>query len=315
MKKAKIVVSHLPPHHLDDFLAVAFYLTKVNPKAEVQFIHPQADELLEMRRDPSVTLIDVGGDYNPKLNNFDHHQNSTLPCSLVLLTKDVMLVGFESIPFVQFIDTMDRQGFRTASEQFGVQPSRELDDKRKEILLVDVSKPENAEAVTTLFFTAVAKNLSYDRFLNFLHEGLDDRGLLDEPRRILEEQERQYLKKLNKTHVYGVSGLKVMYSTESLAPYHSRVFTDHQVDVIIERNSMNPSHTSVIKNTRSSRTAGLDLSRLFSEYPKVFLHATGFLAVLDAEVSEVEPEKVITVLLASSSSNGTLPDGLDIRPS
>ena len=35
--------------------------------------------------DPTVFVFDTGGSFNPKKNNFDHHQNKTLPAACLLM--------------------------------------------------------------------------------------------------------------------------------------------------------------------------------------------------------------------------------------
>jgi hypothetical protein len=41
----------------------------------------------------------------------------------------------------------------------------------------------------------------------------------------------------------------------------------------------------------------MDLSRVFEEYSRVFLHPNGFLAVLEVPFEEVDKEKILKILL------------------
>lgn len=119
---AKKIVSHLPPRHMDDTLAI-LYLKARYPEAEIEFVHPQQDEekLKEYREDPEVILVDVGGDYEPAKGNFDHHQDLNLPSSikLVLQGKEENL-SENAKRFIQIVDEIDRKGFPNVSGKYNL---------------------------------------------------------------------------------------------------------------------------------------------------------------------------------------------------
>jgi len=291
------IVSHLPPRHLDDFLAITI-VRKVYPSAELKFVHPQSPEIASLRSDGNSILIDVGEDYNPELNNFDHHHDKDLPCSLILVAEN-LLSGKEkdlilSHPAVKVIDFIDRFGLQKAIATLGIKPSEEIDEKRKTILLLDLEKHE----IFSFFVDALLNTGDYDSFVSWLYDRLDEAGLLSEPKSRLEEEEKKFNRILSEAITITVKGVRVLYSKESFAPEHYKVFSLTKADLLIEKNKMEPRHTSVIKNSASPLYEKIDLSRLSLLYEKVFLHRTGFMIVLNVPVEEVDVVKVLEVLFS-----------------
>lgn len=63
------VVVHDGPYHADDVFCVAM-LRVIDPGIKVKRTRASARFL----EDPTILVADVGGDYNPLMRNFDHHQ-------------------------------------------------------------------------------------------------------------------------------------------------------------------------------------------------------------------------------------------------
>jgi len=289
------IVTHLPPRHLDDFFAVTI-ARKVYPLAEIKFVHPQSPEIAVWKRDKNFILIDVGEDYNPELNNFDHHQKKNFPCSLILVATH-FLSGKEKYlllnhPAIKAIDYIDNFGFKTASAVFGIKPDEEVDRKRKTILLVDLKKHD----VFSFFIDALHRTSDYDSFISYLYDCLDEAGLLDEPKHLLEEEEKRFSEAFSKAIIITFNGIRILYSRESLAPEYYRVFSSTKADILIEKNRMNPGHTSVVKNSDSPFYDKVNLDRLSLLYRKVFTHKTGFMTVLDVPVEEIDLYDVLNTL-------------------
>jgi hypothetical protein len=129
---------------------------------------------------------------------------------------------------------------------------------------------------------------------------LESKGLLDEPRKKLQEEELRFLDKVNKAVFMDYKGVRVCLSDESFAPYHYRLFHEYNVDLLIERNSMERGHTSVIKNTSSLVADIIDVSKVFGAYPKVFIHKGGFIAVVGVPFEEVDKELVLELVVEKS---------------
>ena len=294
----KKIVSHLAPRHFDDFLAIAFLKTKY-PQAGVELVHPQRVPV-EYLDSPDICLVDIGGKFDPLMKNYDHHQRLSLRASFVLVLihefdDKVLVKKIVESEAARFIDLTDRYGVKRASEVVGVPLDVEEDRMRKEILLIDLAKW--GEVVGKI---AIETFLIYDRYSSWLrsfYQRLDEKGLLDEPRAILAREEALFQEKLAKAQVIKRNNLKILVSSESLAPNHFRLFNETGADLIIERNSMNKQHTSVIKNTASFKTKNIDLSKVFSIYPKIFIHPNGFIAVVDCPFERIDIEKVLKTLL------------------
>lgn len=302
------IVTHNPPRHTDDFLSIALLRQKY-PEAQLEYVHPQSvpEDYLA---DPEVVVVDVGGLYDEEKRNYDHHHDREIPCSLVLVLKHEFPEIYEKVkdhPAVQYIDLADRFGGREAGQRLGVPFDRDVEEKRKVIMMVDLENDAYVKEISEGFLKAIESTSDYNAFLKALYEDLDRKGVLEEPKRKIEEELRKFREKVEKAEIKEINGLKVVYSRESFAPYHSKVFTELGADVIIERNSMNGNHTSIIKNTSSPKTANLDLSKVFSAYPKIFIHQTGFIAVVDRSVEDVDPEEVMGLLFAPEEEEEPAP--------
>ena len=292
------VISHKPPRHFDDFLALVFLKSKY-PNAEIEFIAPQDPVLKKYKNDKDTILVDVGGDYNPEMKNYDHHHNAELPCSFVLVIENEFPQEKEILnhPAVKFIDLSDRYGARKASEELGVPFDRQVDEMRKTVLLSEpYQDSQRAKETVEAFKNALQNSQDYNSFMKAFYEEMDKRGLLEEAKEKIRKQEEEFKRKIENAKVIEVNGLRVVYSKETFAPLHYRAFTTLNADLIIEKNSQNPSHTSIIKNTSSPKTQNIDLSKVFKEYPKIFIHNNGFIAVVDAPIEKVNPERIINLL-------------------
>jgi uncharacterized UPF0160 family protein len=70
----KKIITHDGVYHTDDVFAVALVLL-VEPNATLERKRIRTIESWEFE-DPNVVIVDVGGRYQPELNNFDHHQDT-----------------------------------------------------------------------------------------------------------------------------------------------------------------------------------------------------------------------------------------------
>jgi hypothetical protein len=287
----KKVVTHKEPRHWDDFIAVAL-LKRSYSDAVVEFVHPQGVPM-EYYQDREVCLVDVGGRYEPEWMNFDHHQDLNLNCSLVLVLKDVYGLTVMS-RVLRFIDLADRYGVKRVSEELGVRLDPQEDAMRREILLIDLSQ-YGKEVGEVLWDNLLIDD--YSLWVRKVYTELEERGLLDEPRRKIREEEERYREKVGRVEVMEYGDVRVAFSAESLAPYHYKFFRESGVDLLVERNAMSREQTSVIKNTSSEKAKDIDLGKVFEEYPKVFLHQNRFIAVIGVQYEEVDRDRVVKLVL------------------
>jgi hypothetical protein len=287
----KKIVTHKEPRHWDDFIAVSL-LKRSYPEAVVEVVHPQGVPM-EYYQDGEVCLVDVGGRYEPEWMNFDHHQDLSLNCSLILVLKHVYGLSVMS-KVLRFFDVADRFGVKRASEELGVRLDPQEDAMRREILLIDLN--EYGVQVGEVMWDNLLID-DYSLWIRKVYTELEDRGLLQEPRRRIREEEERYREKVSKVEVREYGDVRVAFSAESLAPYHYRFFQESKANLLIERNAMSREHTSVIKNTSLDKAKDIDLGKVFEGYPKVFLHQGGFIAVVGVPYEEIDKEKVVQLVL------------------
>jgi len=290
------IVSHKEPKHMDDFLAVC-WLKNLYPNVEVERIHPQSKEIEEYRNNPDVILVDLGGEYAPEKNNYDHHHDKNVPSSIYLVAKHFKK-GNKKIPtnnkILEIIDYMDRNGFKATTEKYGLKPNKEIDEKRKMILMVKEDKEVAKEVANMLENINTYKYL--DDFINQMYNNLDKKGLLEEVKeQIRKEQERVNKLMDSATFLTTSNDVKIAFiKKDSIAPYHSQFFSkNNDVDLLIEKNAFDKNDVSIIKNTAKSDNE-VDLKKLVEDIPFLnenlkFIHPGGFIAV----INNSQPEEVL----------------------
>ena len=101
-------------------MAVSILLATLGP-AQVLRREPTAEDLADLE----TYVVDVGMDYSPERNNFDHHQDRSLPCAFHLVMKhlghhDAAMLMFDWYPYMSMMDV--RGPYKTA-EHLGVDSS------------------------------------------------------------------------------------------------------------------------------------------------------------------------------------------------
>ncbi len=256
------IVSHSGIYHEDDLLGVSLLLSRF-PNAIHETVHPQRvpSEYLE---NPEIVLVDVGGSYDPDKNNYDHHQNSEIESSFLLVLKHFFPEYYEKakgIPEIQFLDHKDRFGFPEASKKFGVPH-----DKLYAVFLSDLLKKMGPNPALG------------EAFLKWIDESV----LL--------------MTKLQKIETKEIAGKVVALVPDPLPG--GVVFEHTDADIVVMTNQMNQGQSSVIKNTAKPTHTDIDLSKLKEKYPVVFLHKAGFIAVIDKPFDELknEVENIVKVV-------------------
>lgn len=283
-KQETIIITHLPPRHLDDYLALAI-LKKHFPKASIFYKHPQ-DILEQELKNPNCILVDIGNDYNPELNNFDHHQSSDIPCSLLLVLKHFEPELYQpECMLLKTIDTIDKFGFQKAQALNLVYPNQEVDRKRKIILNTQITY-YTAHLINKVLMQAIQDNHSFDKFIHTLYDALYHTPELQKALEQYEQEEKEFQNKLDNIKLVTIQNTLIGISFESLAPNHSRVFSQLKLDMLIEANSMNKNHTSLIVNSQSPKKEQANIIRehLIKDQEIIFKHPTGFIIVINKEI-------------------------------
>ena len=292
MKKTTKIITHLPPRHLDDFLAVNL-LKYQYPHAKVEFVHPQ-NVPEEYFNSDDIVLVDVGGKYDPEKRNYDHHQDSNIPSSLVLVIQDEFKFNKDELldlKTIQTIDVIDRLGFKEAQNRNLITNNDTIDNMRKTILFLELDKiPRIVSDIVVDTFDRIRLKLiedNLDSFISNLYKSLDELRLLEQPKARINQEKIEFDRKLAKSKNLKIGDLNVLISDESFSPNHRMLF-DKGYDLLVERNSMNSKHTSIIINTQSNKAKDFDLNNLsLGDYQIVFKHPSGFLTVIDKKIDEV----------------------------
>jgi hypothetical protein len=118
----KSIVTHRGLAHPDDFLSCCILLTKF-PEIETIRRETNLDFLNEDGvNEKDYIFVDIGQDYDGK-RYFDHHHDTYLYCSLVLILKDIFNYDIDflmKIPEIKFIDLKDRYGLKEAEKNFNI---------------------------------------------------------------------------------------------------------------------------------------------------------------------------------------------------
>jgi len=118
--KIKMIVTHPGKAHRDEFLALCVLLSD-SPDALIRRREPTEEELC----DPLVAVVDIGGRFNPQLNNWDHHQlpreaDATCAAQMVIEHIHGPVVAHELYPWLRLTGILDSKGPGAAASHLGV---------------------------------------------------------------------------------------------------------------------------------------------------------------------------------------------------
>ena len=115
----KRIITHPGKAHRDDFLACCIQLSFIADYPPIERREPTEQEL----DDPEVAVLDIGQQYEPKLNNFDHHhfeRDSKPECTFTLLAKNFLLEeSFKHQAWYNITAEIDVLGPKLAAEKAG----------------------------------------------------------------------------------------------------------------------------------------------------------------------------------------------------
>lgn len=253
------VVTHAGNAHADDLLAVAVLLTKYN--VPVHRVRKVTQEDLD---NPRVVVVDIGGEYNPDRNNYDHHQDRNLPCSLVLVLQEFGYTRGEllEVDEIRFVSEWDARGAIAVQKEWGLKlpPFRELISE----LVIRIFSEQEVIYPETVMHEMLKQLGAY--LLKYIKET------------------REFIEAARNAKVEEIKGVKVVKLDKNVPiRFVKKVHPD--VGVVVQPNL---------------RTEGaMSLTRV-DDHPKVnfkkvqefatFVHPTGFMAVVAEEkVDEVLP--------------------------
>lgn len=258
------IMTHGGKAHADDFLSVCLALYE-HPAAVVKRRQPTDAEIM----DPSVLVLDTGKDFNPQLNNFDHHQVRGMPCAFHLycehLGLDQDMARYHD--WYRALSVLDTVG--------GLAYARESGFPRY---------PHEVHPVQTFVLNLFSQVPFMDPF-HAMHSVMRDIGwrmvsYIDDMRRsmkILEEQAKVVV-------VNGVDGI-VLDHVDNLARDKYRSENAPQAAFFIGR-SYRPKEGYFLH--RYSDDPRVDFSTLSKSIKVVFAHHSGFYATTTSDVASLD---------------------------
>jgi hypothetical protein len=114
------IIAHPGSAHKDDFMSVSVLLATLG-SAEIFRREATSEDLA----DPDTYVVDVGMAYDLEKHNFDHHQDSSLPCAFHLVMR---YLGYHDTAVAVFgwyahMSMMDVRGPYKTAEHLGVDSS------------------------------------------------------------------------------------------------------------------------------------------------------------------------------------------------
>jgi hypothetical protein len=116
------VITHDGIFHADDVMAVALMQEFIDHKIQVERTRNIS---IDDYNNPDVWIVDVGGKFDRVNNNYDHHQDNTLPAACMLVLTELVNLGrisidmqeelFDAVYEISDIDChgpMDKNGFQ-----------------------------------------------------------------------------------------------------------------------------------------------------------------------------------------------------------
>jgi len=252
--EVKRIITHSGPAHADDFLAVSVLLTR-HKKAEVIRVPEYGGE----PQDGEV-VVDVGRRYDG-VRLFDHHQDPELPCSFMLVLRDLFGVDITSLPKeFKYVDLRDRFGHADALKKLGGEYSRGL-----------------IESAMLKYFSRV-KLLTPSKPLHYVMRciGKSVFNLLDDFKTAKES-----------VRFYGSPEGYVALTRKIINP--SYILEAHPEKKII----------GVIMPSREGGTMLVRVgdNKVFrpkaTSYPKSFIHNSGFMVVIPKSLEEIDPLQIV----------------------
>ena len=112
-----LIITHPGSSHFDEFFAVSLILAVYNREMfHVERREPLPGELAN----PNIWVVDIGGQHDPMLKNFDHHQSLDVQSSFMLVADYLKVSQALSVfPWWDFKDGIDRFGPTRMGEEMG----------------------------------------------------------------------------------------------------------------------------------------------------------------------------------------------------
>ena len=242
------VLTHGGVGHADDFLACCLLIAKY-PDAVII----RASSHTEVEAD---IYVDIGGKLEPP-RFLDHHHDSSVPSSFILVLKHFFDVADEDLDYtdIKFYDYRDRFGVKKACEI--LQIASDVPPLVEDLLLNLWSRAKEVRPNDALH---QIMRMIGEEFIEMLKRRREGRKMIENAERIRTEH-----------------GTVVFVDSPTIPiPLIKHVVPD--VIGVVRPNSRNQNHTDII---RVDDNPYFDPAKVAEGLPTVFKHATGFLVVIN----------------------------------
>ena len=273
-----VAYTHLPPSHLDDFLGA---LTCALMGYTVQRV-PRIPEPLP----PDSIVFDMGGIWDDE-QRFDHHQDSSLPCSAALLWTRWSGAGdlYDALANAPALDDLNDADTRVGVA--GLPEDRRPDRVKLRALLEAESEllkdPRLCLVVLQLF--AAASNLRV--WVDACYHDTELQPVLQPSLQRVLQAEREEQAVIDSIAVREVGDLRIGVSRQPLGRTVQRAFEQLGVDVLIAPNEREPDKVSVVRDSQG-RYGELPVSEMLPALAQhaTFVHQSGFMMVVALSIDE-----------------------------
>jgi hypothetical protein len=253
------IITHSGLAHTDDFLACCVLINKYWVR-EIERVN-----IVEDLIHPNTIVVDIGGKYDGK-RFYDHHQDLNLNCSLVLVLKDFFNYDLDflmKIDEIKYIDLVDRYGIKKAQEILNIQnPIVNLTEYSLLRWFSNKKVIDNESEIK--FLEEIGK-----QFLNFLND------FKKEEEKILNSKT---YKTKHGTILYNSTTTFNLTITTKLLP--DLIGVIHQSD----------RDNNLINIVQINSNPYFQPAKITKKLTPVFLHKTGFLAVIKREdLTQIHP--------------------------
>ncbi len=250
----KEIITHSGQAHRDDFLACCLLLAATGAP-----VIERRDEVTETElADPQIAVVDIGGSFDLKLNNYDHHHDPNLPCSLHLVAAGLFARSDFSDVFLWWdnVSIQDTQGFPTLARKYGLEPRQ----------LQELADPVGG-AVLKAFSSCDSYTPEHSFYWLWKEIG---EGLISNI--------RSFQDGLRAMRMESAGDIYVAVTRRKDNAARFAFAREHGLKIIVAPNERGPGFTL----TRVDDAPGVDFRRCEGMENVTFIHHTGFMCVVES---------------------------------
>ena len=266
------VITHSGTAHRDDFLSLSFVLCQ-DPTVEI--IERKEPTLSEIK-DPEIWVLDVGGQFNPSIKAFDHHQEDWNECTLSLLLKEWRLwdSAIEALPWLEPTVLIDSCGLAAISKEYNIDYKLlyKFQSPVEESFLDLLTQESVIRPKDSLFF--ILKSIGHS-ILNKINDYVKLTDLI--------EKKSIVKKKKDVPIIIFLDGESSRTLSSVIYKYKGKIFGNVRGGLSIIKDDR---YKNAVRLYRFNNDRRIDFTRLNKNYQVRFLHEKEFLSVIDLPDNE-----------------------------